>query len=209
MRNGQQGFSVIKIIIAFLLLVLIAFIAFRVSRADESIRSANAVTNFDECVTAGNPIMESYPEQCSTNGQTYFRPDDPIKDEPQADLQIQNNVLFSEVKPALQDEIKRVYKERAPDCMQGDNFAAAVDEDKLISKYTPSAFASVLIGCEGGAAGLFAYGDNKWLFIAATQDTYPCSILETYDVPHNFITGSTDILAECVEESGISRTYKG
>jgi hypothetical protein len=29
------------------------------------------ITNYDECVAAGNPIMESFPEQCSANGQTF------------------------------------------------------------------------------------------------------------------------------------------
>jgi hypothetical protein len=29
------------------------------------------ITNFDECVAAGNPVMESYPRQCSANGQTF------------------------------------------------------------------------------------------------------------------------------------------
>jgi len=30
------------------------------------------VTNFEECVAAGNPIMESYPRQCSDQDQTFF-----------------------------------------------------------------------------------------------------------------------------------------
>lgn len=31
-----------------------------------------AITNFDECVQAGNPVMESYPRQCRTqDGQTF------------------------------------------------------------------------------------------------------------------------------------------
>ncbi|HLC96580.1 MAG TPA: eight-cysteine-cluster domain-containing protein [Candidatus Nanoarchaeia archaeon] len=29
------------------------------------------ITNFEECVAAGNPVMESYPRQCSANGQTF------------------------------------------------------------------------------------------------------------------------------------------
>lgn len=29
------------------------------------------VTNFEECVSTGNPVMESYPRQCSYNGQTF------------------------------------------------------------------------------------------------------------------------------------------
>jgi hypothetical protein len=30
-----------------------------------------SISNFDECVAAGNPVMESYPEQCTANGQTF------------------------------------------------------------------------------------------------------------------------------------------
>lgn len=30
------------------------------------------VTDFDECVAAGNPVMESYPEQCTHNGKTFI-----------------------------------------------------------------------------------------------------------------------------------------
>ncbi len=29
------------------------------------------ITNFDECVAAGNPVMESFPEQCRANNQTF------------------------------------------------------------------------------------------------------------------------------------------
>ena len=29
------------------------------------------ITNFEECVAAGNPVMESFPEQCSANGETF------------------------------------------------------------------------------------------------------------------------------------------
>lgn len=29
------------------------------------------ITNFEECITAGNPAMESYPRQCRANGMTF------------------------------------------------------------------------------------------------------------------------------------------
>ncbi len=29
------------------------------------------ITNFEECIGAGNPAMESYPRQCQANGQTF------------------------------------------------------------------------------------------------------------------------------------------
>lgn len=40
-------------------------------------QSANQqdVTDFASCAAAGNPIMESYPEQCHHNGTTYTNPD--------------------------------------------------------------------------------------------------------------------------------------
>ncbi len=31
------------------------------------------ITNFDECVAAGNPVMESYPAQCKANDQTFIQ----------------------------------------------------------------------------------------------------------------------------------------
>lgn len=30
-----------------------------------------SVNDFDSCVVAGNPVMESYPRQCSVNGKTF------------------------------------------------------------------------------------------------------------------------------------------
>jgi len=29
------------------------------------------ITSFEECVAAGNPVMESYPRQCRANGQLF------------------------------------------------------------------------------------------------------------------------------------------
>ncbi len=31
----------------------------------------SAISSFDECVAAGNPVMESYPPRCNANGQTF------------------------------------------------------------------------------------------------------------------------------------------
>lgn len=39
-----------------------------------SIPTAPKITNFDQCVAAGNPILESYPEQCKTKtGQSFTK----------------------------------------------------------------------------------------------------------------------------------------
>lgn len=31
------------------------------------------INSFDECVAAGNPVMESYPEQCNADGKHFVR----------------------------------------------------------------------------------------------------------------------------------------
>lgn len=42
------------------------------------------VNSFQECVDAGNPVMESYPEQCRTaDGRTFVNPDQ-VEDTPPA-----------------------------------------------------------------------------------------------------------------------------
>lgn len=35
---------------------------------------SSTITSFDECVNAGNPVLESYPEQCVTeDGRSFTR----------------------------------------------------------------------------------------------------------------------------------------
>jgi hypothetical protein len=34
----------------------------------------HAVRSFEECVAAGNPVMESYPERCIADGVSYSNP---------------------------------------------------------------------------------------------------------------------------------------
>jgi hypothetical protein len=36
-------------------------------------QSKAVVTSFDQCVTAGNPVMESYPPRCTAPGQTFVQ----------------------------------------------------------------------------------------------------------------------------------------
>ncbi|MFH1426293.1 MAG: hypothetical protein ABIG66_02560 [Candidatus Kerfeldbacteria bacterium] len=45
------------------------------TNGQQNVNNANVneavITNFDECVAAGNPVMESYPRQCAVNGETF------------------------------------------------------------------------------------------------------------------------------------------
>lgn len=58
-----------KILTAIIIFTLVVGGYFLFVRED-----ALVVTNFEECVAAGYPVMESYPEQCRTpNGETFIR----------------------------------------------------------------------------------------------------------------------------------------
>ncbi len=43
---------------------------------------APKITSFEECVAAGNPVMESYPRQCAADGQTFVEEVDVITENP-------------------------------------------------------------------------------------------------------------------------------
>ena len=50
-------------------------------------QAKTVVTSFEECVAAGNPVMESYPRQCRADGVTYVEqvavpPEPPPAEEP-------------------------------------------------------------------------------------------------------------------------------
>src|SRR3989344_5831665 len=56
----------IAVVLAIVGALLLAFVQ---NREEAQLLS---ITNFDECVAAGYPIMESYPEQCATpDGRTF------------------------------------------------------------------------------------------------------------------------------------------
>ena len=50
-----------KLYIAFVLLICVVLIS----------GCKTQINSFEECVKAGNPVMESYPRQCSADGNTF------------------------------------------------------------------------------------------------------------------------------------------
>lgn len=56
-----------KTILFILILIALAALIFFLTRND----TAGQVTNFEECVAAGNPVMESYPRQCRHEGELF------------------------------------------------------------------------------------------------------------------------------------------
>ena len=69
---GTEGFGVIEIVIALAVLVMVGaggmFIWNKFQEQNTPIDS------FESCAAAGNPVLESYPEQCIANGETFVNP---------------------------------------------------------------------------------------------------------------------------------------
>jgi len=61
-----------SLLILAIVLSVIAGVLVLISKYGESMRTALAVSSFEQCAAAGFPIMESYPEQCRTpDGRTF------------------------------------------------------------------------------------------------------------------------------------------
>jgi hypothetical protein len=68
-KGNLKGMLLLGSAIFALLLVFVIVALFITARNQEI---ANNVNSFDECVAAGNPIMESYPRKCSTRDGKLF-----------------------------------------------------------------------------------------------------------------------------------------
>lgn len=88
-----------RVEVAFISLVLIgiclaAFYAWRTGQNKES-----NINSFADCVAAGYPVMESYPEQCAANGQTWSNPDQSIQPNTQAGEVVSGQGKFTVIFP--------------------------------------------------------------------------------------------------------------
>lgn len=72
MKKNQRGFSTVVLAIIVVVVAVAAVAGWLVYNNSQD-DTTSKITNFEECVAAGNPVMDSYPEQCSANGQTFVK----------------------------------------------------------------------------------------------------------------------------------------
>ncbi len=58
----------VRILMIVLVVALIGFAIVGIIKSQQT-----TITSFDECVEAGNPVMESYPERCYAEGKSFTR----------------------------------------------------------------------------------------------------------------------------------------
>jgi len=69
---------VVIVLSSVLVVFAIVFLIMPKVRENREESNVSMVTNFEECVAAGNPVMESYPRQCRHNGQTFAEEIEPL-----------------------------------------------------------------------------------------------------------------------------------
>jgi hypothetical protein len=67
----MQAVKIIGLLVLAAVLAIVALVLVKVAPRVETPFTA-VITNFDECVAAGNPVMESYPRQCRTTDGRLF-----------------------------------------------------------------------------------------------------------------------------------------
>jgi len=76
----MQVLKILGLLILAGVLTFAGMLVFRMSPRMSAVVPQPVITNFEECAAAGNPIMESYPEQCRTSdGRLFVREVPPIQ----------------------------------------------------------------------------------------------------------------------------------
>jgi len=79
MKNQKDYVLVSLVILVILAAVVLLLILFSNDDDSNSGAQTSEITTFQECVDAGNPVLESFPEQCVTeDGQSFVNPDQKI-----------------------------------------------------------------------------------------------------------------------------------
>lgn len=70
--DHSKAKTIALILISTLLIIVSGMLVYYVYfRDDQGAVETPTVNSFEECVAAGNPVMESYPRQCSADGKTF------------------------------------------------------------------------------------------------------------------------------------------
>lgn len=154
MNKSQRGFTLLESLIGLLIIAAIAFGGFY-------IRHRNHAT----------------------------KPETPVVNTTTAKYKVENTgalqVKFSKLPSGLKSAIITQQEKSSPACVKNGQLVDVNGNpsDPTVS-YSSSRAAIATIGCDGGAAGLFAIDkDGQWQFIASTQSEFNCTDLVDHLVP--------------------------
>lgn len=188
MKIFKNTYQLDRIEIGFIILIIAAigavgWFAWRLNDRPTGINS------FADCVAAGNPVMESYPEQCIANGNTFVNTDQE-KRVTQTDSE---HIPLSELPAGLRTVVKQARIQICTGDITG--VEAELDAKTAATKGTfiDGKFAQVYIECpDKGSNSLFVFENDTWVFVAATDEIYRCSDLVRHNIPRTYIARCDD-----------------
>jgi hypothetical protein len=71
--RGFSGLAVFLMLAIFSIIGVTGWYVYSSRKTAGGPSQAQSITNFEQCVAAGNPVMDSFPEQCAANGQTFTK----------------------------------------------------------------------------------------------------------------------------------------
>jgi hypothetical protein len=73
----DQRQAAINLLIAGIILAVVGsgIIVWQHLQDNKPGKPSSVISSFEDCVKAGNPVMDSYPEQCAADGQTFTNTD--------------------------------------------------------------------------------------------------------------------------------------
>lgn len=80
MEEAKQTRKLGKLELGFIVIVVIGLLGIAYYTWSSGRDKQAAISSYQECVEAGNPVMESFPEQCSAGGQTFVNQDSASND---------------------------------------------------------------------------------------------------------------------------------
>ncbi len=193
--------------IVFISVTAIAVIAvgaygWHISNKNEEAR--NSISSFAECAAAGHPIMESYPEQCAANGQSWSNPNQTAPGAPES-TQPQSGSTETDEAAILTSLISYCTANGAADIEAITTVVKANMQDpNLYLKEGGYARIAATCGDTGFRAFLLKTEDpgNLWKLIGMTQeDTLACTALDGLGFP-------AGIASQCYDQNGDLRAVQ-
>jgi len=188
----------IVILPAILAVFVIFFLIMPQIKENREKNNQVGVTNFEECVAAGNPVMESYPRQCRHSGQTFTEDIEQIVGGDKDEHGCIGSAGYSWCEP--KNECLRVWEEPCYESLGqeiqyllADKYSKPVDQVNVtVTKQTDThAAGSVLFGDGGpGEGGMFlaAKIDELWQVVFDGNGSVDCDKMrEEYNFPDEIL----------------------
>lgn len=192
-----KNFLIVIFPAIFIVLIIFFLIMPQVRQSREDNNQIN-VTNFEECVMAGNPVMESYPRQCQHNGQIFTENIDQVVGGDKDEYGCIGSAGYSWCEP--KNKCLRIWEEECYDSDQqeiqylfAEKYNKDISEINIVIKQEVEDYiegnVSFLPG-ESENSGIFLATkiDNKWNIIHDGQGAYACLLVDSYNFPPEMVS---------------------